>query len=142
MISINLTFLIQMVNVAVLLILMNLVLYRPIRRIVAQRNQFIADQREAIDNAEATVASVVEEFNTRLQEARRLGREKIQEIKLAAYEREKEVVQAAMDQAAKQVQVGRMTIQADIREAREQLQAQVRAFSVELAQKILGRSLS
>ena len=47
MISINVTFFIQMANVLILLFLMNLFLYRPIRRIVAQRNQFMAEQQEA-----------------------------------------------------------------------------------------------
>jgi F0F1-type ATP synthase membrane subunit b/b' len=51
------------------------------------------------------------------------------------------MLQVASDQGAKQVQVTRMTIQSDFRKAREQLRTQVNAFSVELAQKILGRNL-
>ena len=141
MISINVTFFIQMANVLILLFLMNLFLYRPIRRIVAQRNQFLAEQREAIDLAESETSAAINEFNTRIQQARKEGREKIQEIKAAAYEQEKGLLQTAAEQAAKHVQVTRMIVQSDIRKAREQLGAQVRGFSVELAQKILGRNL-
>lgn len=141
MISINLTFFIQLINFFILLILMNLILYRPIRRMVAQRNQFIAQQREAIDNAAAEAAAAVDRFNAGLQEARKFGREKIQELKASAYEKEKELLQAAAESAAKQIQVARMTIQTDIREAREKLKGQIQAFSMELAQRILGRSI-
>ena len=141
MISINVTFFIQMANVLILLFLMNLFLYRPIRRIVAQRNQFIAEQRQGIDQAESESLAALEKFNTSLQEARKQGREKIQEIKASAYDEEKGMLQLATDQAAKQVQVSRMMVQSDIRKAREQLSAQINAFSVELAQKILGRNL-
>jgi F-type H+-transporting ATPase subunit b len=141
MISINVTFFIQMANVLVLLFLMNLFLYRPIRRIVAQRNQFIAEQRQGIDQAESESIAALEQFNLSIQEARKQGRERILEIKSAAYEEEKGMLQAASDQGAKQVQVTRMTIQSDVRKAREELGTQVHAFSVELAQKILGRNL-
>ena len=141
MISINVTFFIQMANVLILLFLMNLFLYRPIRRFVAQRNQFIAEQRQGIDQAESESLAAVEKFNTSIQEARKQGRERIQEIKTSAYEEEKGMLQAAANQAAKQVQVSRMEVQSDIRKAREQLRTQINAFSVELAQKILGRNL-
>jgi F-type H+-transporting ATPase subunit b len=141
MISINVTFFIQMANVLLLLFLMNLFLYRPIRRFVAQRNQFIAEQRQGIDQAEGESIAALEKFDISIQEARKQGRERIQEIKSAAYEEEKGMLQVASDQGAKQVQVTRMTIQSDFRKAREQLRTQVNAFSVELAQKILGRNL-
>lgn len=141
MISINVTFFIQMANVLILLFLMNLFLYRPIRRIVAQRNQFIAEQRQGIDQAESESLAALETFNVGVQEARKQGREKIQEIKAAAYDEEKGMLQVAADQTGKLVQVTRMTIQTDVRKAREQLSGQINAFSIELAQKILGRNL-
>jgi len=141
MISIDVTFFIQMVNVLVLVFLMNLFLYRPIRRIVAQRNQFVAEQREAIEAAEAEAAGAVRQFDSSLLEARKQGRERIQQIKAAAYEQEKGMLQAALDEAGKQVQATRAAIQGDVRKAREELTAQIEAFSVELAQKILGSNL-
>jgi F-type H+-transporting ATPase subunit b len=141
MISINVTFFIQLANVLILVFLMNLFLYRPIRQFVAQRNKFVAEQREAIEFAESETAGAIQEFDGRIQEARKEGRGKIQEIKTAAYEQEKGMLQEAVDQAGKQVQVTRMTIQTDVRKARDQLQGQIEAFSVELAQKILGRNL-
>jgi len=51
------------------------------------------------------------------------------------------MLQAALDEAGKQVQATRAAIQGDVRKAREELTAQIEAFSVELAQKILGRNL-
>jgi len=141
MININVTLLVQVANFLVLLFLMNLVLYRPIRRIVAERNKHIADQQKVIDGADAEAAAVVQEFNVKIQEARKLGRQKIQEHKATAYDREKELLQQATEQVAKQLQEMRAKVRGDIAAAREQLRGQVRAFSTSLAQKILGRSL-
>lgn len=141
MIDINMTLLIQMTNVLVLLVLMNLVLYRPIRRIVAQRQQLIAEQQEKISLAEAEAKAAVEEFDGRILDARKLGRRKIQEMKTAAYRQEKDLLQQATEQVAGQLQEMRSKIKSDIAVARDQLSGQIRAFSVELAQKILGRSI-
>lgn len=141
MISINLTFLIQMGNVLLLVFLMNLVLFRPIRRMLAQRQQFIDEQQGRIDGANAAALAAAEEFSARIQEARKAGRRTIQEMKGAAYEQEKDLLQEATEEAARRVHATREVIQKDIQSARDQLKAQVQAFSTELAQKILGRSL-
>lgn len=141
MIDINITLLIQMLNFLVFLFLMNLILYRPIRRVVAQRRQFMADRQEEIDRADSEALAAVQEFNARIQEARAEGRRKIQELKVAAYEQEKDLLQEASDRAAGQLQEMRAQVRKDVAAAREELSGQVRSFSVELAQKILGRSL-
>jgi F-type H+-transporting ATPase subunit b len=141
MINVNVTLLIQMCNFLVLLFLMNLVLYRPIRRIVAKRKQFVEEQQLGIERMDAEVKASIEDFNQKIQDARRLGREKIQELKVEAYAQEKELMRTAVEQAGKQLQDVRARIQSDIQGARDQLSDQVRAFSVDLAQKILGRSL-
>ncbi len=141
MISINVTLLIQMANVLVLLFLMNLVLYRPIRRIVAERNKLVTEQQAAIDLADAGAVAAEADFVAKLQEARKMGRQKIQDLKAAAYDEEKDLLQQATEQAGKQLQEMRGKVQKDVDVARKQLSAQVQAFSKELAQKILGRSL-
>ncbi|ABK18265.1 ATP synthase F0 subunit B [Syntrophobacter fumaroxidans] len=141
MISINVTLIIQLVTFLIFVFLMNLVLYRPIRRIVAQRKQFVDDRQTGIDRLEADAQKSVQEFNARLLDARKEGRQKIQDLKAAAYEREKELLQQATEQAAGRMQTMRAKVQSDIGQAREQLMTQVRSFSVELAQKILGRSI-
>jgi F-type H+-transporting ATPase subunit b len=141
MIEVNVTLLIQMANFLVLLFLMNHVLYRPIRRVVAQRRDFIAERQTAIETAEAEAQSSAEQMNLRIQDARKLGRQRIQEFKAQAYEQEKALLQSAMGQAAGQVQQMRDQIRTEIDGARKKLSGQVKTFSQELAQKILGRSL-
>lgn len=141
MIEINQTLFIQMGTFLIFVFLMNLVLYRPIRRIVAQRKQFINERQAGIERLDAEALAAVQEFNARIQDARKEGRQKIQDMKAAAYEQEKGLLQEAAEHAGKQVQEMRAKVQEDIGTARDELMPQVRAFSVELAQKILGRSI-
>lgn len=141
MININVTLLIQMVNFAVLLILMNLILYRPIRRILIQRQQIMEERQAGIDRMNAEVAQSIKEFELKIVEARQSGRAKIQDMKTAAYDEEKAMVQSAADEVAGKLQDVRARIRSEMSKARDQLKGQVEAFSVELAQKILGRSI-
>jgi F-type H+-transporting ATPase subunit b len=141
MININVTLLIQMVSFLVFVFLMNMVLYRPIRRIVAERQSHIEGQQKAIDEAEAVKTAAVEEFNSKIQEARKLGSQRIQDLKTAAYEQEKQMVQKATEDGAAQLQEFRAQIQKDVKKATGELKGQVKAFSKDLAQKILGRSI-
>lgn len=141
MINVDVTLFIQMANFLLLLVLMNLVLYRPIRRLVAQRNELVSKQRAGIDKAESEAQRAVREFEERLKAARAAGREKIQELKEAAYRTEKDLLSRASEEAAKEVQAVRERIQKEIGQVRSQLQAQIQEFSKEMAQRILGRSL-
>ncbi len=141
MIDINVTLFIQMANFFIFLILMNIILYRPIRRIVAERNALMEGKRKGIEQADADAAAAVAAFESNLQNARRDGRQKVQEFKEAAYRTEKELVGQAADEAAKYVQSVRTKIQQDIQVARDKLKGQVQAFSKDLAKKVLGRSI-
>lgn len=141
MINVDVTLFIQMANFLLLLVLMNLVLYRPIRRLVAQRNELVSKQRAGIDKAESEAQRALREFEERLKAARAAGREKIQELKEAAYRTEKDLLSMATEEAAKEVQAVRERVQKEIGQVRAQLQAQIQEFSKEMAQRILGRSL-
>jgi F-type H+-transporting ATPase subunit b len=141
MIDINITLFIQMANVLVLVFLMNLVLYRPIRKLVAQRNQFMADKQNVIDRTDKESAEALREFEGTIQTARVKGRQKVQEMKELAYQQEKDLLQKSAEESAKQLAGIRQTIKTEIGRARKQLRAQIQAFSLDLAQKILGRSI-
>ncbi len=141
MIDINVSLFIQMANFLVFVFLMNLVLYRPIRRIVAERKKLISEKQEGSESLEAQAQASLLEYDRRLQDARRTGGQRIQELKAAGYEQEKELVRQSSEKTAAMVQKLREKIQKDIAVARKDLKQQVKTFSADLAQKILGRKI-
>lgn len=141
MINVDVTLFIQMANFLLLLVLMNLVLYRPIRRLVAQRSELVSKRRAGIDKAESEAQKALREFEEKLKAARAAGREKVQELKEAAYRMEKDLLSQASEEAAREVQAVREKIQKEIGQVRAQLQAQIQEFSKDMAQRILGRNL-
>ena len=141
MLDINVTLLIQIVNFLVFLTLMNIVLYRPIRRILAERQAHIDAQRAGIDEADGAAAKAVRDFEDGLREARMKGRYKVDELKEAGREFERDLLQKASDAAAEEVNRVKASVAKEIDAARAELQKQVKVFSTEMAQRILGRSL-
>jgi len=141
MIDVNVTLLIQMGNFLVLLFLMNMILYGPIRRVVKQREQHVLREEESVRHLQMEAIAALEGFDAKILEARKDGRQKIQELKGVAREEEKSMLQLAAEEAARQVQKIRESVQKEVAVARRELRGQVQSFSVELAQKILGRSL-
>ena len=141
MIDINVSLFIQMANFLVFLIVMNFVLYRPIRRIVAERKKMISEKQESVESLEAQAKAALLEYDHKLQESRSMGFQRIQELKAAGHEQEKELLRQISEQAAAKVGELRAKIQKDIGIARMELKHQVKSFSVDLAQKILGRKI-
>jgi len=141
MININVTLFIQIVNFLVFVLLMNFVLYRPIRRVVAERQKLISDKQKEIEEMETQARTWLLEYDRRLLDARRTGARKIQELKAAGYEQEKEMLRRSSEQTAAKVLDLREKVRKDMEAARKDLKQQVKAFSVDLAQKILGRKI-
>ena len=141
MIDIGYSLFIQMANFLVFLIVMNFVLYRPIRRIVAERKKMISEKQESVDSLEAQAKAALLDYDQKLQESRSMGFQRILELKAAGYEQEKELLRQSSEQTAATVQELREKIQKDIAAARKELKQQVKSFSADLAQKILGRKI-
>jgi F-type H+-transporting ATPase subunit b len=70
-----------------------------------------------------------------------MAKQKVQENKDVAYQREKSLLQEASELSAKELAEMRAKIKKDVGAARKRLRAQIQAFSIDLAQKVLGRSI-
>ncbi|MBW2060779.1 MAG: ATPase [Deltaproteobacteria bacterium] len=142
MIEINASLFIQVVNFLLMLLVLNYLLYRPIQGVLRQR-------REKIDGFESDIERLIEkaenrqiEIEARIDEARQEGFSKKEEVKGQGLEEEKRVLDEANTRAEEALHKIREQISEEIVVAREALKADLEAFSADLAQKILGRSLS
>lgn len=142
MINIDGSLFIQIVNFLLIMILLNYVVYRPIRGILKERRAKFEAFESSIGDLSARADGRVKEIETRLVEARRDGFSRKDEIKNLGVEEEKKIIEAASSQAEAEVQKIQDQIKGEITQARNQLKAEIDMFSKELAEKVLGRSLS
>ncbi|MEN6320559.1 MAG: ATP synthase F0 subunit B [Syntrophaceae bacterium] len=141
MISIDYTLWIQMANFLILMFLLNALLYKPILGIIDKRKKQIQDTEEEIKR-----------LNQSVEERMAAYEEKLRQAKMDAVEQKKEIIKEGTEQgkgfidAAKNEVPGIMDkfyaeMNKEVEEARSILNNRSRKISVEIAEKLLGRSL-
>ncbi|MBW1981443.1 MAG: ATP synthase F0 subunit B [Deltaproteobacteria bacterium] len=141
MINVNVTLLIQMVNFLILLYILNLILFRPIRGIIKERNQVVDTFNSDITTMTNQAQEAMEQFQQKIIEARKEGLAKVQSMKEEGQAVEAQLLDESSRQAHERTEEIRAQIAKEIEEARERLQEQVQVFSLAVAEKILGRSI-
>ena len=141
MINPDITLFIQMVNFLILLFVLNLILFRPIRNIIKERNQIIQNFNSDITSLTDEAQDSMERFEQKVLEAKKEGMARVSNMKGEGELAEAELIAATNTEVQAKIEEARQKVASDIQEARTQLQAQVQAFSVAVTEKVLGRSI-
>jgi F-type H+-transporting ATPase subunit b len=141
MINPDITLFVQMINFLILLFVLNLILFRPIRKIIKERNQIIDEFNTDITSMTDQAQESMDQFEHKILEAKKDGMAKIQAMKEEGEEAEAQLISATNQEVQAKVEEARKRVGSEIQGARDQLQAQVQAFSVAVTEKILERSI-
>jgi F-type H+-transporting ATPase subunit b len=136
------TLLLQIVNFIVLIMVLNAVLYKPIRNILIERQKTINQFEKDIDALQEGAAENDQTFQSTISQAKTKGLREKEAMKEAGEEEEKRLINELQEKAQADLETVRAQIAQDAGAAREKLKAQAEAFSVSIAEKILGRSVS
>ncbi len=141
MISIDYTLFIQMVNFLLLMFILNLLLYKPILGIIDKRKKQIQDTEEDIRRLNQSVDERMAAYEEKLRLAKMQALEKKQEIMKEGAEQAKVFVDAAKSEIPVMMEKFHADLNKEVSEAGHFLTDQSRRISVEIAEKLLGRSL-
>ncbi|MFZ0449460.1 MAG: hypothetical protein WAL98_09460 [Desulfatiglandaceae bacterium] len=141
MLQIDLSLLIQIANFLLLVFLLNIFLYRPIRRVIAQRSEEMGSLEQAIGTAEKKSNENEEGIRENRLLARKDGYETKEALKLEGLAEEKTILQASGARVDEKVSEAKEEMDSQAGAVRKALEEQVVVFSRELAEKILGRSV-
>lgn len=141
MINLDLAFVIQIVNFGILVLVLNIFLYKPIRAILAQRRQEIQSARERAVAVDEQVQEKVAQYEARLRDAKiDVGAKRAELVKEAQAE-EASLLGKARHEAAASIASIRDRVAKESAEARILLKTQAGVLSGDICEKILGRSL-
>ena len=141
MINLDLAFFIQIINFGILVLVLNLFLYKPLRAVLAKRREEIESSRERTGAVDQQVQEKVAEYEARLRDAKaEVGAKRAELVKEAQAE-ETTVLDKARAEAAVSVASIRERIAKESADARTMLQQQAQVLSGDICEKILGRSL-
>lgn len=141
MLKIDYSLFIQIANFLILLLLLNVILYKPIRRILKQRKEEMEGLDLRASDLQGRAAKDSKALEENISGARREGYKEKESLKAEALETEKKMYQEATAKAGDKLDRARKEAEQKLAEIRQGLVQEVGLFSRELAEKILGRSL-
>lgn len=141
MFAIDYSVIIQIANFLLLLFLLNIFLYRPIRGILRKRKDEIASDEKMREDWKQRADTSERELEKKISETKKEGLIEKESLKNDGIEGERDMLQEAHSLAETKLERTRDEVKEKLVKVRESLRAELEGFSQELAEKILGRGI-
>ncbi len=141
MIKIDGSVVIQIVNFVFLIWILNIVLYKPIRKVLHQRKERITGLEKNIETCIRDVNEKDDSISSELRSAKQKGVKELENLLQSAEEEEKKLINSINKKAAAEMDAIRVKIVEDAENVRETLQKEIDTYAGEIGQKILGRAV-
>ena len=133
--------LIQIANFVFTIWVLNLLLYKPIRKILNQRKEKVDGLELSIETSTKDAREKDEALVSGIKEARALGVEKKNALVQEAADEEKSIIADINQKAQAELAQVRETIKKEAQVAKDSLQKEVDSFADQISEKILGRAV-
>ncbi|HDR14855.1 MAG TPA: hypothetical protein ENN79_05085 [Desulfobacteraceae bacterium] len=134
--------LIQIANFLLLVFLLNKLLFKPIRAILAERAGRMKKLSDSAEALEARALASEREIHEGRDASKRKGLGEKERLKAEAQGEERKLIEEAMESSDHKVAEARKQLEASMSSIKESLDLSVSALSREAASRILGRSVS
>jgi F-type H+-transporting ATPase subunit b len=140
-IKLDWTLLLQFANFMILLVVLNVLLYKPLRAALAARKATIDGDLAKARATEEQIQAQVAEYEAKLQEARQRGSQERTALRQAAVAEEGRLLGAANEAASRRLQELKGQVADEAASARQALRGETEALARQIAGKVLGRSV-
>ena len=141
MVSLDGTLFIQIINFLFLIWALNIVLYKPIRRILLQRNDKVDGLEEGIERFEQDALEKDQALASGIKEARGKGMNEKATFEDDAREQENKLIEKINEKARVDLVQIREKIALETEEARQSLLKEIDSFAEDISRRILGRAV-
>jgi F-type H+-transporting ATPase subunit b len=140
-IEINWTIWLQFANFFVLMLVLNVLLYRPIRSVMEKRRDTVEGAHRRAKDLENQINEKMDRYQGQLQEAKLKGSQEKAVLRRDAAAQEARILSAAREQAGDHVQTIKNKVAAEAAEASRYLKGEAGMLASQLASRVLGRGL-
>jgi len=130
----------QMINFLVLLFVLNLVLYKPIRNVLLERKAKIEGMQNGAEKAQSDLVAGEDAYNSGLKQARSKGLKSKEAFIEEASKEEKEIIDRINKKAQANFAEIKKQVAQETEQARKALEAEVDVYAKAIGEKILGRA--
>jgi F-type H+-transporting ATPase subunit b len=140
-VSLDYTILIQMINFLFLLFVLNLFLYKPILGIMDKRKKSFQDTEDEVKRINLTIEERMAAYEEKVRLAKLDALNQKNEILKEGSEQAKSVIDAARGEIPGMMDQFHEKMNKEVTEARRVLTGESGKISVDIAEKLLGRSI-
>ena len=140
MIKIDVSVFVQIVNFIFLILVLNAVLYKPVRKILLQRKEKINGLEQSIETFTTDAQEKDESYLGGIKEARTKGLIEKENLLQSASEEEKVIIDKINEKAKADLETVREQITKDTGHVSVSLEKEIDSFAEAIRQKILGRA--
>ena len=141
MINLDIAFVFQLVNFLVLVLLLNVFLYKPIRKQLADRAAQINGAKLKSAEVDKEVQEKMAGYEARMREIRAGAADERVVLKKEAQQQEAAILDKARAEATASLSSIKAKVAQEAEEARRLLTTSAETLSAEICEKVLGRSL-
>ncbi len=139
MVSVDGSIVLQIANFLLLIWILNMVLYKPIRKILLERKEKMVGMQSDIDGSAQQVKSKEDAYADGVRQARAAGQKEKEMVMQAAADEEKAIIGKINETAQAELKEVREKITQEMGTVKAALEDEIDAFADAIGQKILGR---
>lgn len=140
MIDLDFSFFIQFVNFIITLLVLNILLFGPIRAVIKKRGELMAEKLGKVEQFTTQADGKLRDYQAALADARKAGVDIRNGLKAEGIKEEQGILSAAGQEAASALKAARADIGAQAQSALGELKKDVEKYAMKATDKILGKA--
>jgi len=141
MIDINVSLLIQLANFIALLLILNFILFKPIRQVMQEREQGISSAFGDAKTAQDRMQKLLDQYNASLAEVKQKSAATYNTIYQQGLDAQRDMISTERSKAGEALDKARSEIAAASNAARADLRKEADRLSQDITSKLLGRAV-
>lgn len=141
MIEINFTLIVQLANFLILLVVLNFLLFRPILKVLDEREKLVNESRDMKEKVDRLAGESMAEYDNKIHDAKHEAMSIRAASRSEALARFREIVQAAKEANIEELEKARESLGAQAAESREVLADEAKLLGSDIASRLLGRTV-
>ncbi|MCX5857315.1 MAG: ATP synthase F0 subunit B [Deltaproteobacteria bacterium] len=141
MVTLDYTILVQMANFILLIFILNVLLYKPILSIIGKRKSQMEESDSEVKRLSQTVEQKLAEYENKVRLAKLEAMEQRNAIVKEGTDRAKGIIDAVRNEIPAMMEQFNAKMGKEVDAARAILRSQSQKISLDIAEKVLGRSI-
>lgn len=142
MIDLNVTLLFQVIGFFVLYLILNTFLYKPVTKLLEERDKNITGAKREAELLEAELQKKLLAYENRLNDTKAKAQEERLRQRQEGLDKERDLLESARKNSLDSIQQAKIKLEKDIQSAITRLKEESKVISKDIAEKILERKVA